>query len=394
MTAHAPTIALIVAAGESRRMGEGLPKPYRLLNGQPVLRHVAETFINHPLVDDVLVVIHPDHEAYYNDAVGDLPLLPHTFGGATRQESAHKGVEAIFSHRPNAANILIHDAARAFVDNATITRVVEALHTHPAACPVVPVTDTIKHSENGLLTHTPERARLFAAQTPQGFHATLIRDLHKNATGNSATDDAALAEQAGLPVCAVEGDTRNIKLTYAQDMERFMPAHSLPRIAVGQGYDVHELIPADGSKPLIIGGITIAHTHVLKGHSDADVALHALVDAVLGALGEGDIGQHFPPSDPQWKGADSARFVAHVVERMHQRNAVLHHADITLICEAPKIGPHKEAMRHHIAQLLGVPSCQVNVKATTTEGLGFEGRREGIACTAAVTLALPWENEA
>lgn len=389
MSAESPTIALIVAAGESRRMGDGTPKQYRQLGGKSVLRRSVEAFLHHPQVDGVCVVIHPDHQAHYAKAVTGLALLLPATGGATRQASVKNGLEHLFSILPP-KRVLVHDAARCFIDAATISRVIGRLESAQAVVPVLPVNDTIKRVANDHVAATIPRAQLYAAQTPQGFDFSILRNLHLNVDSDTATDDAALAETAGIAVHCVPGSPENGKLTTEADWKRAeMQYSSATTFRTGTGFDVHRLTPDTGAKQLMLCGIAVPHTHVLEGHSDADVGLHALVDAILGALCLGDIGLHFPPGDDRWKGADSGAFVRYCTERMAEHGATLHHADITLICEAPKIGPHREAMRQRVAELLDADSGIINIKATTSEGLGFTGRGEGIAAQAAVTLSLP-----
>lgn len=382
-------VALIVAAGESRRMGGILPKQYQYLGSKTVLRRTVEAFLAHPAVEDVCVVIHPDHEELYAQAVDGLKLLPPVYGGTTRQQSVKNGLEYLFSLAPS--HVLIHDAARCFVDAATISRVVDALQAGAqAAIPALPIADTLKKVNGSQVESTISRDNIHFIQTPQGFGFPLLYTLHMNAYSDSCTDDAALAEAAGIAVQCVAGDSNNFKLTTAEDWQRanMMLQHSYT-YRTGMGYDVHRLIPREGSRLLHLCGVAIQHDYVLEGHSDADVGLHALTDAILGALALGDIGTHFPPSDEQWKGADSARFIAYCVEQLHARNATLTHVDITLICEAPKIAPHRAAMQERVAALLGMDADCVSIKATTTEGMGFTGRREGIAAQAVATIHLP-----
>lgn len=389
MTQPLHTIALIVAAGESRRMAGDTPKQYRKLGGASVLRRTVEAFLRHPLVDGVCVVIHPQHEALYAEAVAGLTLLPPVHGGTTRQASVKNGLEYLFNEHPP-KQVLVHDAARCFVPQEVITRVVEALAHSEAALPTLPVSDTLKKVTDGKVEATIPRENLHSAQTPQGFHFQTLYDLHLNANSTEATDDAALAEAAGLAVDCVAGSADNFKLTTAEDWTRaemLTQATLTPRC--GSGFDVHRLIPNTGDKPLMLCGVAIPHDYVLEGHSDADVGLHALVDALLGALCLGDIGTHFPPSEDRWKGADSADFVTYCREKLAARGAQLLHADITLICEAPKITPHRAAMQQRVAALLGVEAECINIKATTSEGLGFTGRREGIAAQASATILHP-----
>lgn len=382
------TNALIVAAGVGQRMGGEIPKQYRQLAGKSVLRRSVEAFTNHPLVDAVCVAIHPSHESLCREALAGLPVML-VHGGATRQASVRNGTQYLMQNHP-ADNVLVHDAARCFIDAATITHVIEGLQDAQAVIPTLPVSDTLKTVADSHVQQTVPRERLHAVQTPQGFNLKCLHDLHLNASSESATDDAALAEAAGINVRCVAGSGHNFKITTAEDWQRAeMYAHAsyIPR--TGMGYDVHRLIPQQGERRLQICGVTIPHDFVLEGHSDADVGLHALVDAILGALALGDIGSHFPPSDAKWKGADSALFVTYCREQLQERGALLTHVDITLICEAPKIAPHRAAMQQRVAELLGIETDCVSVKATTSEGLGFTGRREGIAAQAVATLQLP-----
>lgn len=383
--------AIIVAAGEGTRMGGEIPKQYRMLAGRPVLRRSVEAFLNHPNVDGVLVVIHPDHRKHYDAAMQGLNLPEPAHGGANRQESVRLGIERLFSQGIGENNrILVHDAARCLIDHVTISRVVYALGTAQAAIPTIPVRDTLKRVESGTVSATVPRENLHQTQTPQGFDATLLCDLHALFQGRNLSDDAALAEAANIPVECVMGSDLNFKLTTKADWMHAEMLLKQPR--TGMGFDVHRLVPAEG-KALKLCGITIPHSHALYGHSDADVGLHALVDAMLGSIAAGDIGEHFPPSDAQWKNADSSAFVRHALGLVKAWGGGVTHADITLICEAPKIGPHKNAMRAHVAGLMELPVSAVSVKATTTEGLGFTGRGEAIAAQAVVTIH-PGENHA
>lgn len=316
-------------------------------------------------------------------------MLPPVAGGATRQASVRAGLEALAAlpeaERPDV--VLVHDGARPYVTPAVVGNVVSALAEHPGAIPAVPVADTLKREEGGLVAGTVPREHLFRAQTPQGFRFGLFLDLHRAASSLTATDDAKLLEEAGFSVALVQGDEDNIKLTYEDDLvrlERLIGPTLLPR--VGLGYDVHAF---EEGRPLILCGITVPHTKGLAGHSDADVGIHALCDAIYGALAEGDIGRHFPPSENKWKDADSARFLVHAGQRIRERGGMLINADLTLICERPKIGPHAEAMCKRVAELLEVDVARISIKATTSERLGFTGREEGIACTAAVSVLVP-----
>lgn len=381
-------IALIVAAGSGSRMEGTTPKQYRNLNGKTVLRRSVEAFLSHPDIDGVQVVISPEHRAFYDESVAGLTLPEPIAGGKERQDSARKGVEHLSKYQPQPEFVLVHDAARCLIDVATISRVVAALDSSDAVIPTVAVRDTLKRVENQKVSATIPRDFLHRVQTPQGFRTDTLQRLHTHFAGQGFTDDAALAEAADLTVACVEGSERNFKLTTTDDWElaaMLLAAHTDTRTATG--YDVHKLIPAtDGG--IWLCGVKIPHSHELEGHSDADVGLHALVDAMLGTIAAGDIGQHFPPTDPRWKGADSSVFVRHALSLLHEAGADLRHVDITLICEAPKISPHRDAMRARVAELTGLPIESVSVKATTSEGLGFTGRREGIAAQAAATIRI------
>lgn len=386
-TSGSPSVAaLIVAAGRGERFGGAVPKQYRALSGVPMIRRTVQALLRHPSVDRVLVVIDGDHGEHYRASLGDLPLPSPVPGGATRQESVRRGLEALEAVAPDL--VLVHDAARPLVDAGTIDRVIEALADHPAVIPGVPMVDTLKRADvDGTVGATVDRAGLWRAQTPQGFRFGPLLAAHRLVEGQSLTDDSAVAEAAGLSIGIVEGNEDNMKITSAGDMaraERILGG--MPDIRVGNGFDVHRLVP---DRPLILCGVTIPHALGLAGHSDADVGLHALTDALLGALGEGDIGLHFPPSDPRWKDADSALFLRHVAAMVAERGGRTAHVDVTLICEAPKIGPHRDAMVARIAELTGLEQARVSVKATTTERLGFTGRGEGIAAQATATVILP-----
>lgn len=339
-----------------------------------------------PHVTCLQPVGHPDS---LRDALDGLETLPPVAGGETRQASVRAGLEALDAlpddQKPDL--VLVHDGARPYVTATLVQNVIAALAEHPGAIPAVPVADTLKREESGVIAGTVSRDHLYRAQTPQGFRFGLFRDLHRSASSLSATDDAKLLEDAGFSVALVRGDEDNIKLTYEDDLvrlERLIGPTLLPR--VGLGYDVHAF---EEGRPLILCGITVPHTKGLAGHSDADVGIHALCDAIYGALAEGDIGRHFPPSQNEWKDADSARFLVHAGQRIRERGGMLINADLTLICERPKIGPHAEAMRQRLADLLQVEIGRISVKATTSERLGFTGREEGIACTAAVSVLVP-----
>jgi 2-C-methyl-D-erythritol 4-phosphate cytidylyltransferase/2-C-methyl-D-erythritol 2,4-cyclodiphosphate synthase len=386
---------VIVAAGRGERAGQsGGPKQYRQVGGKPIIRRTVETFLKHAAIGPVAVVIHRDDPALYAEAVGafaDRPILVE--GGATRQDSVRLGLEALVEARPG--KVLIHDAVRPFVDAALIDRVIDAIGERQAALPAVPVSDTLKRSgEDGLVSDTVARDRLFAAQTPQGFPFRPIYEAHLEAERLGKldfTDDAALAEWSGLPVKLVQGSPDNVKLTWARDIEMADLSASLtrfPDVRTGNGYDVHAFEAGDH---VWLCGVRIPHARKLAGHSDADVGLHALTDALLATCGAGDIGTHFPPSDPQWKGAASKRFVGHAVALIRARYGRIANADVTLICEAPRIGPHRDAMTAAMASMLAIDPGRVSIKATTNEKLGFIGREEGIAAIATATVVFPGE---
>jgi len=378
--------ALIVAAGRGRRFGGETPKQYLPLLGHVVLEHTLRAFSEHPQITAVQTVIHPDDIADFERAAVHLNVLPAVFGGETRQESVHAGLEALAPFAPD--TVLVHDGARPNASDSLVARVIEKLDSEAAVIPVIPVADTLKSvSSAGEVTGTVDRSSLIRAQTPQGFHFNALRKAHERSAGSGLTDDAGVMEAAGHRVVVVPGDEDNLKITTPEDLTRMtklLSAGLLPR--TGQGFDVHAFEPGDH---VTLCGIDIPHDQRLAGHSDADVALHAVTDAILGAMALGDIGDHFPPSDPQWKGAASHLFLEHAVNLVHGRGGLLHHIDLTLMCEAPKIGPHRASMRTRLAEICGISVDAVSVKATTTERLGFTGRREGIACLASVTVLTP-----
>jgi 2-C-methyl-D-erythritol 4-phosphate cytidylyltransferase / 2-C-methyl-D-erythritol 2,4-cyclodiphosphate synthase len=385
------TAAILVAAGRGLRAGAGGPKQYREIGGQTVIYRAMEAFCRHPDVFAVQPVVNPDDAAVFNAAVAGLRHQPPTNGGATRQASVHAGLEALVAEKPDI--VLIHDAARPFVTPAVISRAIGAAGRTGAAVPAISVTDTIKQvSDTGDVEATPERARLRIAQTPQAFRFEVILDAHRRAARDGRsdfTDDAALAEWAGLTVATFEGDPANMKLTTPEDFvrEEARFAAQLGDIRTGTGYDVHAFGEGDH---LMLCGVRVPHTNGFLAHSDGDVGLHALVDAILGALADGDIGSHFPPSDPQWKGAASDRFLKYAVDRVIARGGRIANLEVTMICERPKIGPLRDTMRARIADITGLDISRVAVKATTSERLGFTGREEGIAATASATIRLPW----
>lgn len=390
------TAALIVAAGRGTRAAgngaAGSPKQYANLGGRSLLARTLAVFLEHPAIDRVAVVIHPDDaDRYARQAPPDTDkLLAPCFGGATRQQSVLKGLEVLATHSPD--RVLIHDAARPYVEAGQLDDVLAALDLHPGAISATPITDTVKQAgSDGLIIRNVQRAGLWRAQTPQGFHFAAILAAHRAAHiagRNDFTDDAAVAEWHGLDVAVIEGSPRNIKITTAEDLalaQRELASH-VPDVRTGTGFDVHRFTGGDG---VWLCGVRIAHTHALEGHSDADVGLHALTDALLGAIGDGDIGQHFPPSDQRWKGAASHVFLVDARRRVAALGGTVSNVDVTLLCEVPKIAPHRQAMRERIAAVLEIAVSRVGVKATTTEGLGFTGRREGIAAMASATVILP-----
>ncbi len=385
------TVALVLAGGRGTRAGDGVPKQYREIGGVPMLRRTLAAFVDHPDIDAVRAVIHPDDADLYNASAEGLAVLAPVFGSESRQGSSYNGLISLLNM--NSEKVLIQDAARPFTDPGTIRRIIDSLATSAAAIAALPVIDTMKRGNaQDRVSGTVERAGLWRAQTPQGFRFKAILDAHEAVKDQELTDDAGVAEAMGLPVQLVMGHENNIKITTEDD---FMRAETILReqaggaapaeTRLGTGFDVHRFEPGDH---VTLCGIEIPHTARLKGHSDADVGLHAITDALFGALAEGDIGDHFPPSDPQWKSADSAIFLAKAAERVRARRGVITSLDITIICELPKIGPHRAAMRQRIAEICGINPDRVSVKATTTEGLGFTGRAEGIAAQAAAAIQL------
>lgn len=390
---------VVVAGGRGTRAAAGTgdaPKQYRLVGGRAVIAETIARLAAHPAISTIQPVIHPDDAGAFAAAVPPhSKLRPPVHGGETRQHSVRNGLKALDEGAPDV--VLVHDAVRPFITAPVIDRVLAALVGCEGAIPALPVTDTVKRAGRGhRIVETLPRDGLWTAQTPQGFRYRALAAAHLQAAeaGRSdLTDDAAVAEWAGLAVTLVEGDLGNVKLTTAADVaaadERLTRAAlaDLPDVRVGQGFDVHAF--GDGDS-VMLGGVALPHTRGLDGHSDADVGLHALTDAILGAIADGDIGSHFPPSDPQWRGADSAMFLAAAVERVRARGGRIAHLDLTFICEAPKIGPHRDAMRARIAAITDLPVGRVAVKATTSERLGFTGRREGIAALATATVRLPF----
>ena len=377
--------AIIVGAGRGHRFGGPLPKQYRDLAGEPVVRHALRVFARHPAVTQVVGVIHPDDRDLFEAAADGLGIAGHTPGGAERQDSVRNGLEFAAGLMSGGAPdlVLIHDAARPFASHRLISDVIAALDSAPGAVPALAVADTLKRGVDGRATETVDRTGLYHVQTPQGFRFADILAAHCAAKGKALTDDAAVAEAAGLAVALVPGDDDNFKITTEADLMRAEDMLSGGETRTGFGFDVHQFEPGTA---VCLCGVEIPFDRKLKGHSDADVGLHALTDAILGAIGQGDIGQHFPPTDPQWRGAESHIFLAHAGTLVRDRGAVISNVDVTIICEAPKVGPHRDAMARRIAEILDIDLDRVNVKATTTERLGFTGREEGIAAQAVATV--------
>ncbi len=386
--------ALVVAAGRGLRAGGGVPKQYRLLAGRPLLSHAVETFQRHDGVGAVLVVIGDGDGELYREAVSHAPAtLPPVTGGAERQASVLAGLEALAQAAPDI--VLVHDAARPFLSSALIDAAIAAVADGAvAAVPATPVVETIKAVDSaGRVVATPDRAGLRAVQTPQAFVFPALLEAHRRAAATGVaglTDDASVMEWAGHVVAVFPGEAGNVKLTLPEDFdaaERRMRV-AMNDVRVGQGYDVHAFTDGDH---VWLGGVRIPHDRGVLAHSDGDVVLHAATDAILGALADGDIGTHFPPSDPQWRGASSDRFLAHAAGLLAARGGRLAMLDVTVVCEAPKIGPHREAIRSRMAEILGVGADSIAIKATTSEKMGFTGRREGLAALALATVRLPGE---
>jgi 2-C-methyl-D-erythritol 4-phosphate cytidylyltransferase/2-C-methyl-D-erythritol 2,4-cyclodiphosphate synthase len=387
----AEVAAVVVAAGRGTRTGGDLPKQFRRIGGKSLLRRALSMLVEHPFVGLVQPVIRAEDRMLYEAETTGIATMPPTIGGATRQASVHAGLEALAERKPKL--VLVHDAARPFASAALISRAIEAAQKTGAAVPGVPVADTVKRVDaEAAVEATLDRANLRLIQTPQAFAFEPLLAAHRRAAAAGRadfTDDAALAEWAGMQVSVFPGEPGNIKVTQEEDFvhAEAMLGAALGDVRTGSGIDVHAFAPGDH---VMLGGVRIAHSQALSGHSDADVVLHALTDAILGALADGDIGAHFPPSDPQWRGASSDRFLRFAVERVAARGGRIAHLDVTIVCEAPKIGPHRDAMRGKIAELADLTLDRVAVKATTSEKLGFTGRGEGIACYATATVRLPW----
>ena len=376
-----PVTALIVAAGKGERLGGDLPKQYRLLGGKPMLRWAVESFIAHPRIDTVRVVVGTGQREMASAALEGLSVADLIEGGAERTDSVRNGLEAV-----GEGAVLVHDAARPFCPPSVVDRLLDALENHDGAVPVLPAADTMAKGGT-VLDEQVDRRNLLRVQTPQAFHVEDLIFAFEEAGLAEATDESSVMIAAGLKVGAVEGDPILDKVTTPADWDRaeaLLAARYVSR--TGMGYDVHAF---DGDGPIMMGGIEVPHARGLAGHSDADVALHSITDALLGAASLGDIGEHFPPSDPRWKGAPSDIFLAHVAKLIRERDGQIDHVDCTIIAEEPKVGPHRSAMRERIAAILGLSVDQVSIKATTTEGLGFTGRREGIAAQAVASIRMP-----
>ena len=372
--------ALIVAAGKGERLGGGVPKQYRMLGGKPVLRWAVEALIRHPAVNALRVIIGRGQQELAAAALDGLDVEPFIEGGAERADSVRAGLKAVSGDA-----VLVHDAARPFCPTAVVDRLLASLEFFEGATPVLPVGDTVARA-TARLNESVDRTDLVRVQTPQAFRLEALRQAYAAWSGSSPTDETTVMRAAGMDVAAVAGDPSLEKLTSPADFERaeeWLASRLIAR--TGMGFDVHAF---SGDGPIMLGGVSVPHSRGLAGHSDADVVLHAITDALLGAGGLGDIGEHFPPSDPTWKGVSSDRFLLHAVELLHLRGAVIDHVDCTVIAEKPKVGPYRSAMRDRIAGIIGVNRDQVSIKATTTEGLGFTGRREGIAAQAVASIRM------
>jgi 2-C-methyl-D-erythritol 4-phosphate cytidylyltransferase/2-C-methyl-D-erythritol 2,4-cyclodiphosphate synthase len=387
------TIALLVAAGKSERMGGDFPKQYMPIAGVPLLRHTINLFLSHPQIDGVRVVIRREHHMLYRSAIEGLVLFPMVVGGEKRHDSVRLGLESLAHRDPQ--YVLVHDVARPLVSHKLISEMIEALKVHKGAVPALALTDSVKQGDGGVISKSVDRTSLYTVQTPQAFDYKTLLEAHQKHRGMAYTDDAALLEAAGVPVALVPGEQENFKITTKEDVERMQNLLALTmETRTGIGFDVHALKTHDMETPISqqyikLCGIKIPFSYYLKGHSDADVGLHAMVDAILGAISAGDIGMHFPPDDPKWQGADSERFLLHAYELLKTKGGELMHLDVTLICERPKVSSYREQMVEHIAQTLKIDKSRVSVKATTTERLGFTGRGEGVAAQAVATVRLP-----
>ena len=383
--------ALVLAAGNGSRFGSDIPKQYSLLGDAPILRHALEALISHPEIDQVRVVIRSEDEELYRALSHDLPLMSPVIGGATRQDSSRNGLKSFERAPPQ--KILIHDGARPFPSERLITEIIKKLDNFDAAIPGLQVHDALKRiSETNLLEETVERSNIVRAQTPQGFRYREISRAHNLAQKKLFNDDSEIAEKAGLTVSIVDGDPKNLKITTGEDLIHglYILGENVMSFRTGIGFDVHKFGPGDH---VILGGVRIDHDHALIGHSDADVLLHAITDAILGSIAAGDIGTHFPDTDPQWESAESSIFLKTAGERLSELGGKIIHIDANVLCEKPKINPYRNAIAANISNVLGVNQDCVSIKATTTEQLGFIGRSEGIASQAIVSVSLPQNQE-
>lgn len=393
LLSNAPSCTVIIVAGGSgMRFGDSLPKQYHKIHGIPVLRHTIQKFATHPAVTNIQVVIGENFEDLYHQAVSGIgKLLPVVIGGTTRQASVYNALSALTLNADDI--VLIHDAARPCVSVQSIHDILDALKTHSAVSLAIPVSDTLRKSDKTEFANVVNRDGLYAMQTPQGFHFGIIKSAHEEFKKQNFTDDTSIVTESGVNVSIVTGTRENIKITTPEDMMiatkyLFPSGTMIPR--TGLGFDVHAF--GEAATSIRIGGIDIAHTHKLKGHSDADVLLHAITDALYGTIADGDIGSHFPPSNPDFKGKDSAFFLEDAVQAIRSKGGKIVHIDSVIMCEAPKIGPHRDTMQKRVADIIGIAPSRVSIKATTTEELGFTGRREGIAAQAIVTVLLPDED--
>ena len=381
-------IALILSGGSGSRYGEEIPKQYMSLGDRPVIRHAVERFLVNDIIDGIRIVRRPQDQALYDEIFSDLPILEPVDGGNTRQESVRLGLESLTDINPS--KILIHDGARPFPDPEMISQIIETLKDHKAVIPALPVFDTIKQTreDKKTVSKTLDRRTLWRAQTPQAFEFDAILSAHNSAIGLDLTDDSMVAENAGISVKIIQGNETNLKITTQEDMQqaRMMLGIKRSTTRIGTGFDVHRFGQGDH---VMLCGINVPHDQGLDGHSDADVPMHALTDALLGAIADGDIGSHFPPTDEKWKNAESTQFLRHAADLVANLDGEIVNVDVTIICELPKVGPHRDTMRQKISEILEIPLSSVSIKATTTERLGFTGRSEGIAAQASASISLP-----
>ena len=381
-------IALILSGGSGERFGNILPKQYLDIGTQTIIRHAVDVFYNHPKIDNIRVVIRPQDKNIYQNSFDDIDILEPVDGGETRQESVRFGLESLVELDPDI--VLIHDGARPFPSHDLLTKTIETLQHMPAVIPVLGISDTLKKVDEtrSFVKETIDRNNLFRAQTPQGFKFKSILKAHRRNSEQQFTDDAVIAEKEGLEIGTVAGEVENIKITTQEDYKLVVKMHHQLNgtIHVGTGFDVHAFSEGDH---LVLCGVKIPYKQSLKGHSDADVAIHAATDAILGAIGEDDIGKHFPSEDKKWKNTASTTFLQHAMFLVNKLNGRINNLDVTIICEKPKIGPYRKKMREELSKILALPITSVNVKATTTEKLGFTGREEGIAAQAIATVFLP-----